>query len=103
MLCCGMATKETGVPKVRVRGGKLTVTLPARIREKIAVRDGTRVNRAFNKMKDALYLGHTAPLRGAYRGAYRCRVGSWLTLFTVKPDAETMITHDIRRRTSTRY
>lgn len=28
------------MPKVHVRGDKLTVTLPARIREKIAVRDG---------------------------------------------------------------
>lgn len=35
-----MATKENTVPKVHVRGDKLTVTLPARIREKIAVRDG---------------------------------------------------------------
>jgi AbrB family looped-hinge helix DNA binding protein len=32
--------KENTVPKVHVRGDKLTVTLPERIREKIAVRDG---------------------------------------------------------------
>ena len=35
-----METKEHRVPKVHVNGDKLTVTLPARIREKIAVRDG---------------------------------------------------------------
>ena len=31
------------MPKVHVRGGKLTVTLPAPIRKKIAVRDGDEV------------------------------------------------------------
>jgi AbrB family looped-hinge helix DNA binding protein len=35
-----MRTKEHQMPKVHVRGDKLTVTLPSRIREKIAVRDG---------------------------------------------------------------
>jgi AbrB family looped-hinge helix DNA binding protein len=32
--------KESTMPKIEVRGDKLTVTLPARIREKIAVHDG---------------------------------------------------------------
>ena len=31
------------MPKVHVRGDKLTVTLPARIREKVAVRDGDEI------------------------------------------------------------
>ena len=35
-----MEAKEHRVPKVHVEGDKLTVTLPARIRETIAVRDG---------------------------------------------------------------
>lgn len=32
------------MPKVHVRGSKLTVTLPARIRQKIAVRDGDEMD-----------------------------------------------------------
>jgi AbrB family looped-hinge helix DNA binding protein len=39
-----MATKERQMPKVHVRGSKLTVTLPARIRQKIAVRDGDEMD-----------------------------------------------------------
>jgi AbrB family looped-hinge helix DNA binding protein len=35
-----MRAKEHTMPKVHVRGDKLTVTIPARIREVVAVRDG---------------------------------------------------------------
>lgn len=38
-----MATKEHQMPKVHVRGDKLTVTLPSRIRRKIGMRDGDEV------------------------------------------------------------
>jgi mRNA-degrading endonuclease RelE of RelBE toxin-antitoxin system len=54
-------------------------------------------------MKADPFLGDTAPLRGEYQGAYRRRVGAWRILFTVKPEAEVVIIHDIRRRTSTTY
>jgi mRNA-degrading endonuclease RelE of RelBE toxin-antitoxin system len=66
-------------------------------------RDRARINRALNEMKGDPFLGDTAPLRGEYQGAYRRRVGVWRILFTVKPEAEVVIIHDIRRRTSTTY
>jgi hypothetical protein len=53
-------------------------------------------------MKENPFLGDISPLHGAYEGAYRRRVG-WCILFTVKPDIEVVIVHDIRRRTSTTY
>lgn len=67
------------------------------------MRDCERVNRALNEMKKDPFQGDTAPLRGEYQGAYRRRVGAWRILFTVKPDIDTVIIHDIRRRTSTTY
>jgi mRNA-degrading endonuclease RelE of RelBE toxin-antitoxin system len=70
---------------------------------RIPVRDRERVNRALNEMKGDPFQGDTAPLRGEYQGAYRRRVGSWRILFTVKPDIEVVIIHDIRRRTSSTY
>ena len=70
---------------------------------RMPARDRERVNRALNEMKTDPYRGDTAPLRGEYQGAFRRRVGSWRILFTVKPDIETVIIHDIRRRTSSTY
>lgn len=67
------------------------------------VRDRERVNRVLNEMKGDPFQGDTAPLRGGYQGAYRRRVGAWRLLFTVKPEIEVVIVHDIRRRTSTTY
>jgi AbrB family looped-hinge helix DNA binding protein len=39
----GMAAKGQTMPKVHIRGDKLTVTIPARLREKIAVHDGDEI------------------------------------------------------------
>jgi mRNA-degrading endonuclease RelE of RelBE toxin-antitoxin system len=47
--------------------------------------------------------GDTIPLRGEYQGVFRRRVGSWRIIFTLRPDVQTAIIHDIRRRTSTTY
>ena len=66
-------------------------------------RDRERVNRALNEMKGDPFTGDIAPLRGEYQGTYRRRIGAWRILFTVKPDIEAVIVHDIRRRTSTTY
>jgi len=38
-----MALKEHNMPKLRVRGDKLTVTLPERVRDEIAVHDGEEI------------------------------------------------------------
>lgn len=70
---------------------------------RMPVRERTRINRALNEMKEDPFSGDIAPLQGEYEGAYRRRVGSWRILFTVKPDREVVIIHDIRRRTSTTY
>jgi AbrB family looped-hinge helix DNA binding protein len=39
-----MRSKEYTVPKLHVRGDKLTVTIPAEIREEIAAHDGDEID-----------------------------------------------------------
>jgi mRNA-degrading endonuclease RelE of RelBE toxin-antitoxin system len=64
-------------------------------------RDRNRVNRALNDMKNDPLGGDITPLRGEYQGTFRRRVGSWRILFSVRSEIQTVISHDIRRRTST--
>ena len=52
------------MPKVHVRGGKLTVTLPERIREKIAVRDGDEMEVTAEQGRIVLTPVAEAPLPG---------------------------------------
>jgi mRNA-degrading endonuclease RelE of RelBE toxin-antitoxin system len=54
-------------------------------------------------MKGRPLSGDIVPLRGEHQGAFRRRVGSWRIIFTVRPDAQIIIVHDIMRRTSTTY
>jgi len=66
-------------------------------------RDRDRVNRALNEMKERLLGGDIVPLRGEHQGAFRRRVGSWRVIFTVKPEGQIVLIHDIARRTTTTY
>jgi AbrB family looped-hinge helix DNA binding protein len=59
-----MATKENTVPKVHVHGDKLTVTLPARIRETIAVRDGDEMEVSAEAGRIVLTPAAEVPLPG---------------------------------------
>jgi AbrB family looped-hinge helix DNA binding protein len=59
-----METKEHTVPKVHVRGDKLTVTIPARIREKIVVRDGDEMEVSAEGGRIVLTPTATEPLPG---------------------------------------
>ena len=59
-----MATKENTVPKVHVRGDKLTVTLPVRIREKIAVHNGDEMEVSAEDGRIVLTPAAEAPLPG---------------------------------------
>ena len=65
--------------------------------------DRDRVNKVLNAMKGRPLSGDIVPLRGEHQGAFRRRVGSWRIIFTVKPDLQIVIIHDIMRRTSTTY
>jgi len=71
--------------------------------QRMPVRDRGRVNRVLNEMKGRPLSGDIVPLRGEHQGAFRRRVGSWRIIFTVRPDAQIVIVHDIMRRTSTTY
>jgi mRNA-degrading endonuclease RelE of RelBE toxin-antitoxin system len=66
-------------------------------------RDRDRVNKAINEMKERPLTGDIVPLRGEYQGAFRRRVGSWRIVFTVRPEGQIVLIHDIARRTSTTY
>ena len=44
-------------------------------------RDRERINRALNDLKTDPLSGDITALRGAYRGLYRHRVGSWRIIF----------------------
>ena len=70
---------------------------------RIPARDQSRINRALNEMKQDSLSGDIARLRGEYQGAFRRRVGLWRIVFTLRPEIQTVIIHDIRRRTSTTY
>jgi AbrB family looped-hinge helix DNA binding protein len=59
-----MATKERQMPKVHVRGDKLTVTIPARIRGKIAVRDGDEMEVTAERGRIVLTPAAEEPLPG---------------------------------------
>jgi mRNA-degrading endonuclease RelE of RelBE toxin-antitoxin system len=49
-------------------------------------RDRGRINRALNDIKTDPLSGDITALRGAYRGLYRRRVGSWRIIFGLKPE-----------------
>ncbi len=70
---------------------------------RMPARDRERINRALNQMKEGPLSGDIVPLRGAYDGAFRRRIGAWRIIFTVKLEFQTVIIHDILRRTSTTY
>jgi AbrB family looped-hinge helix DNA binding protein len=59
-----METKEHPMPKVHVRRDKLTITLPARIREKIAVRDGDEMEVSAEGGRIVLTPAAETPLPG---------------------------------------
>jgi mRNA-degrading endonuclease RelE of RelBE toxin-antitoxin system len=66
-------------------------------------RDRDRINRVLNEMKERPLSGDIVPLRGEHQGAFRRRIGSWRIIFTVRPEAQIVLLHDILRRTSTTY
>ena len=66
-------------------------------------RDQERINRALNAIKTDPLSGDITALRGAYRGLYRRRVGSWRIIFGLKPENRVVLIGDIVRRTSTTY
>jgi mRNA-degrading endonuclease RelE of RelBE toxin-antitoxin system len=66
-------------------------------------RDRERINRALNDIKTDPLSGDLIVLRGAYRGLYRRRVGSWRIIFGLKPENRVVLIGDIVRRTSTTY
>ena len=66
-------------------------------------RDRARINRVLNEMKERPLHGDIVRLPGEHHGAFRRRIGSWRIIFSVKPDAQVVIVHDIARRTSTTY
>jgi mRNA-degrading endonuclease RelE of RelBE toxin-antitoxin system len=65
--------------------------------------DRERINRALNDIKTDPLSGDITALRGAYRGLYRRRVGSWRIIFGLKPESRIVLIGDIVRRTSTTY
>jgi mRNA-degrading endonuclease RelE of RelBE toxin-antitoxin system len=66
-------------------------------------RDRERIIRALDEMKTDPLSGDITALRGAYRGLYRRRVGSWRIIFGLKPENRVVLIGDIIRRTSTNY
>jgi mRNA-degrading endonuclease RelE of RelBE toxin-antitoxin system len=66
-------------------------------------RDRDRINKVLNEMKERPLHGDIVPLRGEHQGGFRRRIGSWRVIFSVNPDAQVVIVHDIARRTSTTY
>jgi AbrB family looped-hinge helix DNA binding protein len=59
-----MDTKEHAMPKMHVRGDKLTVTIPAEIREEIAVHDGDEIEVTTEAGRIVLTLAPEEPLPG---------------------------------------
>ena len=66
-------------------------------------RDRDRINRALNHMIEDPLGGDVTPLRGAYQGSFRRRVGSWRIIFAVNPEQRLILVGDIVRRTSSTY
>ena len=52
------------MPKMRVRGGKLTVTIPAQLREEITARDGEEINVSTEGDRIVLMPAAERPLPG---------------------------------------
>jgi mRNA-degrading endonuclease RelE of RelBE toxin-antitoxin system len=65
--------------------------------------DRTRVNEAFNAMKNDPLSGDIIALKGEYQGLFRSRIGSWRIIFRIKSDEHVILITDIVRRTSTTY
>jgi nicotinamide-nucleotide amidase len=61
-------------------------------------RDRERIIRTLDEMKTDPLAGDITALRGAYRGLYRRRVGSWRIIFGLKPEKRVVLIGDIVRR-----
>ena len=66
-------------------------------------KDRERIRSALREMTENPYSGDVVALRGAHKGSFRRRVGSWRLLFVVDTDARSISVADIVRRTSTTY
>lgn len=70
---------------------------------RVPARDRQRITLALLSMEQDPLSGDVIPLKGAYAGSYRRRVGSWRIIFTVNWDRQLVGVADIARRTSTTY
>lgn len=65
--------------------------------------DRDRIGATLAGMKQEPLEGDIVALKGAYRGSFRRRIGSWRIIFEIDRNRRLIIVHDILRRTSTTY